>query len=1360
MNQFILILFLLISFLSISQSQFENEDVTFNIRPYNKTITGEVLDVKVQPDDKVIVAGDYTTNNPYRQNLCRINADRTLDTSFVGGLNVDGQINQILLLPNESIIVVGDFEYFNGVFSPGIIRLLSDGTPDPTFMVGLGCTLSNGNNAEVVNVKEQTNGCLVLQGKFDEFNGIGKNLMVRLLPDGSVDNSFDIGTGPTGASELIFDFELHPSGDIYVVGSFLGFSGNVYKGMVRLDTNGNVNNNFININASMYQSIAIQGEKIIAAQYEHDMIRCDTLGYVDPTFNTGTLPVHWGITSIKVLDDSSILYTTNGYWPAPYYPAVIKLTPDGLYNSGGGFNFPPDYTSIPIHAVDVNSTGEIIFGGLFDYPSGSFSMADGIAFLTPDLMLPTGQVQGLGLRGYGAATNEILDLIVLHDGRIVIGGDFYKYNDIVSPNLALLTADGYMDTSFHIGDGLEESSVMTPKVSALFEQTDGSIILAGVFDSYDGTPVDNIVKISPDGTPDFNYFSDLNVTQNAVVNIMKRSDGSMLLGGPGHFTSISTGFTTRCLARILPNGEIDTSFYIGTSGGGIEINDVQLGPNEEVYLGGKFGSFLGNPYKDIVRILPNGTIDTTFQTSIGFQDLTGGASSRVYEILPLPNGQVIVLGYFDHFNGTPVNGIVRLNHDGSMDSTFVTDNGIFVSGSINVRCHDKLLQPDGKILLGGFFPNLTLNGTTVSNVICLNYDGSIDSIQTLFPATSFPSVKSLALQPGGNVIIGSRNAFNTTENDFVGPKGVYRVKSDNFESLLDVSVQTNTLATCSNSGVSTILPVNGVPPFLYSWDTLPLTTNPVFNYTTSGLHQVSIVDSIGNSASTTIFLNGPDTLNTHDLTANLVASTFRPGIDSYLFLNAYNQSCVPVDGQIKLRIDPILNFLSSSPPPTTISGDTLVWNFTNMIYDPTNFTAQIAVHTPSITPFGIDANLDLIIEPIAGDFDSTDNIRNYMFPIINSYDPNDKKVYPIGECVPNYVDTNQRLTYTVRFQNTGNAEAINIYILDTLSHRIDPTSFKLHGSSHPMVVELVNDSIFKFRFDDIMLADSSSNEITSHGYVIFSVLPIDNLSLGDEINNSVSIYFDFNDPIYTNKVLNTITDGSHHNSAVSIQMNDCDSLQWNGQWYTSSGIYSQILSNQFGCDSLTTIDLSVLHSTDSVLSFIECDNVIINGITYNSTGTYIQQELNSMGCDSTLTLDVSILESTSESIQLTGLDSLIVNDVTYYQSGDYIQLFTNNVGCDSILNIEVHLDHTGLSSLHLLNEFTIFPNPVSSELHIETTYNQKYEFVLYDSKGKSLVSKNEINGGTIISMDPFESGIYFLVIQVANGENLIRKIVK
>ena len=144
--------------------------------------------------------------------------------------------------------------------------------------------------------------------------------------------------------------------------------------------------------------------------------------------------------------------------------------------------------------------------------------------------------------------------------------------------------------------------------------------------------------------------------------------------------------------------------------------------------------------------------------------------------------------------------------------------------------------------------------------------------------------------------------------------------------------------------------------------------------------------------------------------------------------------------------------------------------------------------------------------------------------ILAAFDPNMKSVIPEGFTSQHYTDSNQTLEYRIDFQNTGLDTAIRVVIVDTISTWLDISTFIPLVSSHTYTTMLEGTSTVKFIFDPILLPDSNISEPNSHGYVTFKIRPKFNTPKGTVINNFADIYFDFNTPVRTNTVFNTIYD--------------------------------------------------------------------------------------------------------------------------------------------------------------------------------------------------------------------------------------------
>ncbi|MFN0215154.1 MAG: T9SS type A sorting domain-containing protein [Saprospiraceae bacterium] len=147
-------------------------------------------------------------------------------------------------------------------------------------------------------------------------------------------------------------------------------------------------------------------------------------------------------------------------------------------------------------------------------------------------------------------------------------------------------------------------------------------------------------------------------------------------------------------------------------------------------------------------------------------------------------------------------------------------------------------------------------------------------------------------------------------------------------------------------------------------------------------------------------------------------------------------------------------------------------------------------------------------EPPTTDIDCTTNI--------GSFDPNDKHGYPVGYGADHYIRPGTDIEYLVRFQNTGTDTAFTVQIIDTLSLWLDPATIRFGASSHPYRYDLTGDGVVHFIFENILLPDSFTNEVASNGFAKFTIKPRLEAPLETLIENTAAIYFDFNDPVFTN----------------------------------------------------------------------------------------------------------------------------------------------------------------------------------------------------------------------------------------------------
>lgn len=295
------------------------------------------------------------------------------------------------------------------------------------------------------------------------------------------------------------------------------------------------------------------------------------------------------------------------------------------------------------------------------------------------------------------------------------------------------------------------------------------------------------------------------------------------------------------------------------------------------------------------------------------------------------------------------------------------------------------------------------------------------------------------------------------------------------------------------------------------------------------------------SGSITTLVTLPDTIDADvnfsieckpgfDLEARSVSTTqvFRPANFTTVDVSAgdasnfYNAHCAAgTAGNVILSYTGPVKYISPANgalTPTSVSNNTLTWSIAD--FGNVNFFEDfdVIMQTDTSAQIGQQVCFTLTASPVVNDNNPANNTFSICFPVVNSYDPNDKQAYPAGN-----IDTLQEdLVYTVRFQNTGNAEAQHIYITDTLDANVRPETFELLAYSHQPMVQIDGRAV-RFNFPNINLPDSFSNEPGSHGYVQYRVKLKENLPVGTVINNTAFIYFDFNAPVITNTTTNTVS---------------------------------------------------------------------------------------------------------------------------------------------------------------------------------------------------------------------------------------------
>lgn len=710
--------------------------------------------VDTQSSGKIIICGAFPN---YGENvahgIARLNPiDGKLDSTFSGLTSINGSIYSATVLTDDKILLTGDFTQLNGISRNQIAKLNSNGTLDTTFDTSIGVSSS------VFDAKVQSDGKILVFGSFTTINGVSRNSIARLNTDGTLDTSFDVGTGVIFGveQEQIADLLIQPDGKIIICGTFLNYNGTPSRCIARLNSNGSIDTSFnIGTGTNYYISrLALQsdGKIIISGIFTsyngtgiNHIARLNTNGTLDTTFSIGS-----GVTSenmtpailnIAIQNDNKLilcggLQTINGV----IKNKIVRLNLDGSidtsFNIGTGFLQNSSYTNNwGMHDLKILSNNKIIV-------VGDCATFNGIVKRRMALLNSDGSLDLFFNASYG--TNDLtLSIAMQPDGKSIIAGAFSKYYQTHVPAITRINSDGSIDPLFNVGTG-PNGGIYKVKV-----QSDGKIIVAGVFTSFNGTPANRIARLHSNGTLDTSF----NIGTGAdapITDFIIQPDGKIILIGNSLFNF--NGVACNNIVRLNSNGSLDTgfnfNFNLGTSKW---IQCLGLLNDGKIIIGGNFGA--GSSIKSLNS---NGNINATYSPA--------SLNNTVYCLTIQNDNKVIIGGLF-------TNGLKRLNSDGSLDnslSTIVTSNNIGIWGM-------KLIND--KLLIYGDFHSV--NGTSRKGMAILNTNGTLESsfdigtgikkldyLYNYIANTSIASIFDTAIQTDGKIItVGNFTSFNGISKD-------------------------------------------------------------------------------------------------------------------------------------------------------------------------------------------------------------------------------------------------------------------------------------------------------------------------------------------------------------------------------------------------------------------------------------------------------------------------------------------------------------------------------------------------------------------------------------------------------------------
>ncbi len=647
-------------------------------------------------------------------------------------------------------------------------------------------------NGTVNVIRNQPDGKTLIGGQFTELNGFAASGLGRYNADGSIDTTFNAPDfySTTGVGGTIFAIAVQADGKVLVGGNFLGADNVVNNGVFRLNANGSIDSSF-NM-PQLFSSlnildIAVQPDgKILAAveslvsPFTVRVVRLNTDGTNDGSFTQ----INFLAKDIALQADGKIVLAGNN---------LRRFNADGTTD-----NTFPTINANTIEAVEVRPDGKILFAGGFGTVNNFIQGR--IALINPDGTLDLTFNQNLP-----GANNTITDISLRADGKILIGGGFTSFNGETRFKIARLNADGSLDSGFQ-SDFFGVTAANLNDVEFL---PDGRTLFGTVAATTANT---TLIRLNADGTTDTSFLS--YVTRVAVVRrVLQQPDGKILAAGA--FT-LANNVRRLSIARFNADGSLDTSFVpyfnnlipplpsfsamalqsdgkilVGTTltGSNIILKRLNADGSEDT----SFSTAFTGSVTDIV-VLPNGQILVSGETaggitkyvtklnSNGTTDTSFGTATSnqlVYKILVQPDGKILVGGIFSSIRGVSRGFIARLNADGTLDSTFNPPTGA------NNAITGMDLQSDGKIVVGGSFSSL--NGISSPYIGRLNANGTTD---TSFASSTNGAVFAIKIQPDNKILIGGNmSAVQGAPHNGIARLNANGAVDNGFNTFANTSVQ-------------------------------------------------------------------------------------------------------------------------------------------------------------------------------------------------------------------------------------------------------------------------------------------------------------------------------------------------------------------------------------------------------------------------------------------------------------------------------------------------------------------------------------------------------------------------------------------
>ena len=693
-------------------------------------------DVAVQSDGKIVVAGD--ANGTSQMTVARFLSNGQLDTTFDGDgiatimLGPNGGSTSSLVIQQDGKIVVAGSGDVGGRFGLAAVRLQGDGSLDATFGVQGRAVYGFNEIDAAFDVTLQSDGRIVLVGRTGRNTGGNFQfdaLVVRLLPNGRLDNSFD-GDGwvsqRLSPADRATGVATQADGSIFVSGATRTSSSDTGAFVFKLTRSGSLDTSF-----------------------DTDGIQIETFGLFAPKSE-----------DLLVDSDGRVLLVGS----VSSRIAIVRYNADGSRDPSFGIDGKVTLANAVGRAVIPQANGSFIVAGA---NRGFFGLA---RFLSNGLLDNSFNSDGLVQTEFGPTVDVVGEIAIQPDGKTVAVGQTGR-----ETFLARYRTDGKLDTAFARGGKVItrfSDLFQSTRANSVALQSDGKIVIAGLAVTVTGDTADGdllVARFLPNGTLDTSFSGDGWLTTDllgyeSASSVLIQPDGKIVVGG-----SDNGGFT---FARYNTNGTLDQSFNrtgvrsIPIGSGFSSVNKVMLQSDGAIVgVGHIFVATSSGPPSGtlvVVRLLPDGRNDRSFNLT-GILIGRGTNQKFGHDAALQSDGTILIAGGTSRApRNTVANlSVLKLLPSGAHDPSFGVDGLSEVVLATNSLGKSISIQPNGKIVVGG------QNGSSFV-VVRLNSDGSPDSsfagdgIATT-PRVDFPVISAdVAILADGRVVLaGAEQDFSS-----------------------------------------------------------------------------------------------------------------------------------------------------------------------------------------------------------------------------------------------------------------------------------------------------------------------------------------------------------------------------------------------------------------------------------------------------------------------------------------------------------------------------------------------------------------------------------------------------------------------